>query len=188
MQRRRRGLDRRRWILGRSLEIELSWWDKLAHRQKDRVANFTLTDIDDKTGQPAVSFSRTGNPRGHGCSLSDEKHDGEWQKIERPMLELTVLDYFSRIDCLCPMGREMVGAEDLTDAHYFAAGTACGPHRSWPGTARIRRFCHCRRSSGRKQRTDGRRGISPHTVSSDSGLLPALAGQRGICSPHLHSL
>jgi hypothetical protein len=120
MQRRRRGLGPPALDpSGRSIEIEHSWWDKLAHRRKDRVANFTLTDIDEKTGHLRFRFlEREILVETHERCLM-EKRDGEWEKLGRPMLELTVLDYFSRIDRLYPMGREMVGSEDLSNAHYF---------------------------------------------------------------------
>ena len=41
------------------------------------------------------------------------------EALDLPLLELAVLDYFSRIDCLHPMGRDMVSTEDLADAGYF---------------------------------------------------------------------
>ncbi|BBO78847.1 hypothetical protein DSCW_62640 [Desulfosarcina widdelii] len=120
MQRRRRGLGPPALDpSGRPIEVEAFWWDKLAHRQVDHVANFTLTDIDGKTGHLRFHFlEREILVDTHARCLM-EKENGEWEKIQRPMLELTVLDYFSRIDCLYPMGRKIVGSEDLSDAHYF---------------------------------------------------------------------
>jgi hypothetical protein len=49
-----------------------------------------------------------------------EKREQGWEKLVLPLLELTVLDYLSRVKYLHPLGREMVGAEDLADAAYFS--------------------------------------------------------------------
>jgi len=120
MQRRRRNLGPPALDpSGRPIEVEASWWDKLVRRHKDRVANFTLTDIDEKTGCLRFRFLEREILVDTQARCLLEKHGGDWERIERPMLELAVLDYFSRIDCLYPMGREMVGSEDLSDAHYF---------------------------------------------------------------------
>ncbi len=49
-----------------------------------------------------------------------EKRDQGWVKLVMPLLELTVLEYLSRVDHLYLLGREMVSADDLKDAHYFS--------------------------------------------------------------------
>ena len=104
---------------GRPIEIDPAWWDALAGKDLQQVANFTLTDIDAGTGGLRFRFLNREilvDPKKRQLL---EKQGQDWKRLPWPMLELTVLDYFSRIDCLPPMGREMVGPDDLADAHYF---------------------------------------------------------------------
>lgn len=106
---------------GRLIKIDASWWDALVHRDIDQVANFTLTDIDSVSGRLRFRFLSRDIlvDTDRRCLL--EKRDQVWEKRVLSLLELTVLDYFSRVDQLHPLGREMVGAEDLADAAYFSS-------------------------------------------------------------------
>ncbi len=105
---------------GRPITVAPEWWDALIDRDMAQVANFTLTDIDDVSGFLRFRFLN----REIRIDTTDrrlmEKRDPGWQQLSMPMLELVVLDYLARIDCLLPLGREMVAAEDLTNAHYFS--------------------------------------------------------------------
>ena len=104
---------------GRPIEIDPVWWDALAGKDLRQVANFTLTDIDAGTGGLRFRFLNREilvDPKKRRLL---EKQGQDWRRLHWPMLELTVLDYFSRIDRLPPMGKEMVGPDDLADAHYF---------------------------------------------------------------------
>ena len=104
---------------GRPIEIDPAWWDVLAARHLPRVANFTLTDTDAGTGGLRFRFLDREiliNPKVRKLM---ERRNKEWHHLDWPILELTVLDYFSRIDCLPPMGKEMVGPDDLAAASYF---------------------------------------------------------------------
>jgi len=104
---------------GRPIEIDAASWEVLAGRDMAQVANFTLTDIDDESGFLRVRFLNRDiliDTKEH-CLV--ELNEQGWEKLTLPLLELIVLDYLSRVDCLLPVGRDMVGAEDLTNAHYF---------------------------------------------------------------------
>jgi hypothetical protein len=105
---------------GRPIEIDPAWWDVLAKRDVVQVANFTLTGIDDRTGGLRFPFLNREIMVDTDTRCLREKQDQKWETLDWPMLELTVLNYFSRIDCLHPLGREMVGPDDFTDAHYFS--------------------------------------------------------------------
>lgn len=104
---------------GRSIEIDPVWWEVLAGRNLQRVANFSLTDIDTATGGLQFRFLNREIRVDPKKQQLMEKQDQDWKQLHWPMLELTVLDYFSRIDCLSPMGKEMIGPDDLADGHYF---------------------------------------------------------------------
>ena len=105
---------------GRPIEIDPSWWNLLAGRELAQVANFTLTEFDASTGCLQFAFLDRWIRVDAIKRVLMERTDQGWEKLARPMLELVILDYFSRIECLHPMGREMVGPDDLADAHYFS--------------------------------------------------------------------
>ncbi len=105
---------------GRPIEISASLWEALCRRNMGQVANFTLSDIDSRSGHLRFRFlNRDILVDTHRRCLM-EKRDQEWEKTTVPLLELTVLEYLCRVDRLHPLGREMVGTDDLADARYFS--------------------------------------------------------------------
>lgn len=105
---------------GRPIEICGSLWDALCGRHMDPVANFTLSDIDSGSGHLRFRFLNRDILVDTHTRCLMEKRDQIWEKAALPLLELTVLEYFSRVDRLYPLGREMVSTDDLSDAHYFS--------------------------------------------------------------------
>ena len=105
---------------GRPIQIDPVWWEHLSGRDKAQVANFTLTEIDGETGHLKFRFLNRELLTDTTACCVREKKDRQWEPLAWPMLVLTILDYFSRISCLHPLGREMVGPDDLADAHYFS--------------------------------------------------------------------
>jgi len=92
----------------------------LCCRNLGDVANFTLSDIDTGLGHLRFRFlNRDILVDTHQRCLM-EKRDQDWQKLALPLLELTVLEYFSSVDHLSPLGREMVSTDDLKDVNYFS--------------------------------------------------------------------
>ncbi len=109
---------------GRPIEIDPAWWDALAARDMAQVAGFTLTRLDPGSGDlrfTCLCRDIRVNTRSR-CLL--EQKGGAWVQLTAPLLELIVLDYLRRVDCLPPLGREMITTDDLSDAHYFS-----GPNR-----------------------------------------------------------
>jgi hypothetical protein len=105
---------------GRPLVIDDSWWDALSDRDMGRVANFTLNDIDSRSGLLRFRFLNQNilvDTRAR-CLMAEWEQG--WEKLEMPLLELAVLDYLCRVNCLIPLGQEMVSAEDLAEARYFS--------------------------------------------------------------------
>jgi len=105
---------------GRPIQIDPNGWDRLASRELTQVSNFTLVDIDQQSNGLQFRFLDREILIDPKARKVMEKQDRQWKRRHWPMLELTVLDYFGRIDCLRPMGKEMVGPDDLADAHYFS--------------------------------------------------------------------
>jgi hypothetical protein len=104
---------------GRPIEISGTLWDALCERDLGQVANFTLTDIDRESGHLRFRFlNRDILVDKHDRCLKEKRDEG-WETVNIPLLELTALEYLSRVDCLYPVGREMVGTDDLADGHYF---------------------------------------------------------------------
>ncbi|UCF89990.1 MAG: DUF3786 domain-containing protein [Desulfobacterales bacterium] len=54
--------------------------------------------------------------------LKRRSGDG-WQKTADPLLELVTLVYLIRVDAVYPLGRDIVGPQDLKEGHFFR-----GPH------------------------------------------------------------
>jgi Domain of unknown function (DUF3786) len=120
MQRRRRGqgppaID----PSGRPIKISDSLWDALCGRDLGQVANFTLTDIDGGSGHLRFRFLNRDIMVDRHDRCLKEKRDAGWEPVIIPLLELTALEYLSRVDRMYPIGREMVGTDDLADARYF---------------------------------------------------------------------
>jgi hypothetical protein len=104
---------------GRPIEIADELWEILSRRDMAQVANVTLTGIDPASGHLCFHFLNRDIlvDTQQRCLL--EKRDQTWEKVSIVLLELTVLEYLARVEQLFPLGREMVGTDDLTDAHYF---------------------------------------------------------------------
>jgi hypothetical protein len=107
---------------GRPIEISDGQWDILCRRDATQLANFTLTQIDPHSGYLCFHFLNREMivDTRHRCLM--EKGSQGWEKISVALLELTVLEYLTRVDRLYPLGREMVGTDDLAGAQYFEEG------------------------------------------------------------------
>ncbi|GAB6908203.1 conserved hypothetical protein [Desulfosarcina cetonica] len=105
---------------GRPIQIPATLWDRLGEREAPAVANFTLTDIDLATGNLRFHFLNQEILVDPPNRCLRVKGEHGWQPFSITLLELTVLEYFGRVDRLLPLGREMVGPDDLADAHYFS--------------------------------------------------------------------
>jgi hypothetical protein len=120
--------------------------------------------------------------------MPQRKADEGWETVNIPLLELTALEYLSRVDRLYPVGREMVGTDDLADGPYFT------------GRSRLKKASLLARygdnpngfvTAGRfwgEAGADGRCRVPAQSLSADTPILPALAGERGVSPPNFHSL
>ena len=104
---------------GRPIEITADFWRALSTRDTAQLVNFTLTAVDAETGHLSFRFLNRHIlvDAKQQCLL--EKRDGNLVKLSVALLELTVLEYLTRVDRLYPVGREMIGVDDLSEAHYF---------------------------------------------------------------------
>ena len=104
---------------GRPIAIDRSWWDALAGRNMAQMANVTLTTVDDSSGLLRIDFLNREMfvDVDHRCLKVRSQQ--RLTRLSMPLLELVVLDYLTRADRLFPLGHEMIGVDDMTDAHYF---------------------------------------------------------------------
>jgi hypothetical protein len=105
---------------GRPIEISSVLWDTLCRRDLGQVANFTLCDIDTELGHLRFRFLNRDILVDAQRRCLMERRDQSWEKLALPLLELTVVEYFSQVERLSPIGRGMVSTDDLKDAHYFS--------------------------------------------------------------------
>jgi hypothetical protein len=107
---------------GSHLKTNRIYWQQLEKRNPAELANLTLCDPGPGT---SLEFPFLGQPLRvdiRNRSLL-EKSNSEWVIREDPLLELAALIYFSHIQRLHPLGREIVGLADLKESHFFV-----GPH------------------------------------------------------------
>ena len=104
---------------GRPIEISAALWDILAGRDPARLANFTLMAVDAGSGRLCIHFLNRDILVDTKRRCLMERRDQAEEKFSVALLELTVLDYLTRVDRLYPIGREMIGIDDLNEAHYF---------------------------------------------------------------------
>jgi hypothetical protein len=109
---------------GRPIEISDAQWDILCQRDTTQLSNFTLINIDPESGYLRFPFLNRDIlvDTGNRCLMKKVEGKPGWEKISIALFELAVLEYLTRVNRLYPLGREMVGAEGLADAHYFEEG------------------------------------------------------------------
>ncbi len=107
---------------GRPVEIADAQWDILRKRDVAQLSNFTLINIDPDSGHLRFPFLNRDVRVDTDRRCLMEKLDPKWEKLSIALLDVAVLEYLTRVDRLHPLGREMVGPDDLADAHYFDDG------------------------------------------------------------------
>ena len=107
---------------GSHLRTDSIYWENLEKRNPVDVANLTLCE---PGPEKSLQFPFLGTPvrldiRNRRLLA---KAKAGWVVQEDPLLELAALIYFSHIQRLHPLGREIVGLADLRESHFFV-----GPH------------------------------------------------------------
>ena len=107
---------------GSAAEVDPAHWEQLARRDCTDLANLTLfTPLADRrllfqflNEQILVDFEERCLKRRSGSA---------WAKTNDSLLELATVMYLTNVSELVPMGREIVGVNDLKEGHFFR-----GPH------------------------------------------------------------
>ncbi len=102
--------------------IPPEYWEFLEKRDVHQLCNFTFAEPH-PSGGLLFRFLQED-------ILIDTKErclrrlkEGIWEKTEDPLLELITLLYFNNVKSLLPVGKDIVGVNDLKEAHFFR-----GPH------------------------------------------------------------
>jgi hypothetical protein len=98
------------------------YWRRLAEKDPLVLCNHTLFNrLPDGQLQFRFLNEEVRVDIGRRC-LKRLRH-AEWSKSDDPLLELTVVLYLARVRDIYPLGRDIVGPQDLKEGHFFQ-----GPH------------------------------------------------------------
>jgi hypothetical protein len=118
---------------GSHLPVDGDFWNRLAQRDINRLCSLTQFE---PVSPRLLGFPFLGQPLRvdiDGRCLFKLTED-RWLPSEDPLLELVTVVYLARVDGIYPVGRDIVGAKDLKESHFFA-----GPHAFQVGPI-VRRF------------------------------------------------
>jgi Domain of unknown function (DUF3786) len=104
------------------VQVPEEFWDALQHRDPIDLCNLTLfSPVPDR--QLMFSFLHENIIVDLGQRCLKRMKAGAWQATDDPLLELVTLVYLNNVRQMVPVGRDIVGAKDLKEAHFFQ-----GPH------------------------------------------------------------
>jgi hypothetical protein len=108
---------------GSHLTVDGSYWEEVFKRDRTDLCNFTFFE---EAAPDTLQFRFLNEMiridltrRG----LFREAANGQWKATDDPLLSLATVMYLKGIDGVYPMGRDIVGAKDLKEGHFFT-----GPH------------------------------------------------------------
>lgn len=106
---------------GKAIVIPEEYWTNLVQRDINTLCNFTLSEPAENgitfpflNLNVMIDFSER-------CLKKDNQ--GQWERLNDPLLELITLLYFNRVNALHSKGRRLVSTHDLKEGHFFK-----GPH------------------------------------------------------------
>ncbi len=100
------------------LNVPEEYWTSLREKDVQAICNFTLAQADGSGGLILRSL-------GEDVRLDlDERRlmrrgESGWEQSDDQLLELLALLYLNNVNALYPLGKDMVGPQDLKEAHYF---------------------------------------------------------------------
>ncbi|MDM8522221.1 DUF3786 domain-containing protein [Desulfococcaceae bacterium HSG8] len=105
-----------------TVTVPPEYWDDLQEKDIFTLCNFTLADPN-PSGGLVFRFLNEDVLVDIGNRCLKRLTDGQWEKTDDPLLELVTLVYLNNVNCLHPLGRDIVSSKDLREAHFFQ-----GPH------------------------------------------------------------
>lgn len=148
---------------GSHLRADRIYWQELSQKDITGLCNVTLFEAveTDCLQFQFLNESVRIDLRKH-CLLRPA--DGGWQVSDDPLLALATVIYLNNIECVYPMGKDIVGIRDLKEEHFFA-----GPHELRLGPL-IERFGHD--PGGFRHVCEALNGVSMEMADAAFRLLP----------------
>jgi len=106
----------------RLIRVPPEYWEALRKRDQTTLLNLTLF-TSHPSGGMVFRFLREEILVDVENRCLNKMGEGTWQKADDPLLELITLLYLNHVKAVYPLGKDMVGPDDLKQAHYFK-----GPH------------------------------------------------------------
>lgn len=103
---------------GRPIDIPEEYWHEIQKKDRLALCNMTLAEPDGDGDIVFSSLNRTLRIERENKRICRRQGD-DWIPIQDKQLELLTLLYFNRVRRIHPLGRDMVAAHDLREAHYF---------------------------------------------------------------------
>lgn len=101
--------------------VPAAYWDTLVQRDITSLCNFTLSEPREN-GIVFPFLNRNILIDFNDRTLKTD-NQGQWTRLNDPLLELITLLYYNRVTALYPKGKNMVSTKDLKEGHFFK-----GPH------------------------------------------------------------
>lgn len=107
---------------GSHLEVDAVYWQQVAERDRADLTHFAFFEpVDSDVLQFRFLNEAVRIDLSRRCLL--RKQASQWEKSDDPLLTLVAVMYLKNINAIYPMGKDIVGVNDLKEGHFFA-----GPH------------------------------------------------------------
>ena len=102
--------------------VDPIYWDELQKKELNFLCNLTLFNpvSDDQLSFPFLNETILVDIKDRCLKRSGGK---DWEKTDDPLLELVTVLYLTGVNDIYPLGKDIVGAKDLKEGHFFQ-----GPH------------------------------------------------------------
>ena len=103
---------------GHLVKVPPEYWNKLKERDMNTLCNLTLTNPYSSDGLILHFLQEDILIDIRNRCLKRQKNNA-WEKTSDPLLELITLLYMNNVNSFHPLGKDIVSARDLKEAHYF---------------------------------------------------------------------
>lgn len=100
------------------INVPSEYWTSLKEKDVRTVCNFTLAQAEGSGGLILRSLGKDIRLDLENCRIMD-RGEGGWEPVDDPLLELLALLYLNNVNAVHPLGKDLVGPQDLKEAHYF---------------------------------------------------------------------
>ncbi len=105
------------------IRVPLEYWDELKKRDINTLCNFTLATPHPPQGLVFHFLQKNVQVDMENHCLKCLNSMDQWEETDASLLELVTLVYLNTVNAFQPLSRDIVGAKDLREGHFFK-----GPH------------------------------------------------------------